>query len=293
MIGAGGPPGSLRPVSKLRRSTSGPAVEDEANYSLEQLVELLGGVDASDPAWVTAPPVIYLGALIAAGVGELRGDFAVADCLTLAHAYAQLGVVAEIRAAELVVDDLDTGGQQTYGTVNPFWEDQELVGHAVVWVPRYGHLIDTYAGKLAAIAARGEGPVVALDPGVDERDGLTVVEHDHHGLLLTHVLASRLTTSALLGSRPEPVADSVYAQRGMTLASMTAMLLARAFEPEDVARVQVRRAAALAGAVRGLEFRRSDDGLGFVQSAAEEEQLVPFEDLPLPAGTPLARRVAL
>jgi hypothetical protein len=67
---------------------------------------------------------------------------------------------AQVRAAELVITVPD-GRRATHGTLAPRCEDGMIHGHAVVWLPGPGHLVDVTAGQFPPIAAEGLGPVIA------------------------------------------------------------------------------------------------------------------------------------
>jgi hypothetical protein len=67
---------------------------------------------------------------------------------------------AQVRAAELVITVPD-GRRATHGTLAPRWEDGMIHGHAVVWLPGPGRLVDVTAGQFPLIAAEDLGPVIA------------------------------------------------------------------------------------------------------------------------------------
>ena len=77
------------------------------------------------------------------------------DCLSLACAYAQLVMPAQVRAAELVITVRD-GRRATHGTLAPRWEDGMIHGHAVVWLPR--PKAPGRRHRRAVPAHRGRGP---------------------------------------------------------------------------------------------------------------------------------------
>jgi len=114
--------------------------------------------DAAEPLQVTAVPALFLDAI--AAEHSLPAERCLDDCLSLACAYAQLGRDAQVRAAELVITVPD-GRRATHGTLAPRWEDGMIHGHAVVWLPGPGHLVDVTAGQFPLIAAEGLGPVIA------------------------------------------------------------------------------------------------------------------------------------
>jgi hypothetical protein len=69
-------------------------------------MDAMAGEDVSDPLQLTSLPPLFLD-LVAAGYGDaIPAERCVDDCLILVHAYAQLGIAAEVRAAELVIPGL-------------------------------------------------------------------------------------------------------------------------------------------------------------------------------------------
>ncbi|MFI6920027.1 hypothetical protein ACIBIZ_08740 [Nonomuraea spiralis] len=57
------------------------------------------------------------------------------DCMTLAHAYAQLGIPAQVRAVDLAIASVLDKAVISRGTLTPRWEDGMIHGHTVVWLP--------------------------------------------------------------------------------------------------------------------------------------------------------------
>ncbi|SDM71542.1 hypothetical protein [Nonomuraea jiangxiensis] len=115
---------------------------------------------ASDPLLVTGTPALFLSA-VAAALGA-PVESCVDDCAALVHAYAQLGVPAYVRSAAVTVVNVRTGAVGRYGALLPEWEGDRVHGHAVVWLPAHGHLIDVTAEQFPLIAAVENGPVIAV-----------------------------------------------------------------------------------------------------------------------------------
>ncbi|MGH3305025.1 MAG: hypothetical protein ACRDOK_25825 [Streptosporangiaceae bacterium] len=91
----------------------------------------MAGGDVSDSLQLTSLPPLFLD-LVAAGYGDaIPAERCVDDCLILIYAYAQLGIAAQVRAAELVITRASAGQDITYGTLAPWWEDGMLHGHTV------------------------------------------------------------------------------------------------------------------------------------------------------------------
>src|ERR1017187_2559090 len=106
-----------RPARHPRRRGPGPAAEDAG----ARLTGLLEYGDPADPVQVTALLPLFLDAV--AADHRLPAERCLDDCVVLAHAYAQLGIAAEVRAAELVITSAATGHSSTHGSLNPRWTD--------------------------------------------------------------------------------------------------------------------------------------------------------------------------
>ncbi len=108
---------------------------------------------------ITVPPLLI--DLIAEQYA-LPAERCLDDCRTLVYAYAQLGIPAQVRAAELTITNTSTGTSVTKGSLAPWWEDGMIHGHIVVWLPDLGHLVDATAGQYPHIASPNDGPIVAV-----------------------------------------------------------------------------------------------------------------------------------
>ena len=157
----------------------------------------MAGRDTSDPLQLTSLPALFLD-LVASGYGNvIPAERCADDCLILVHAYAQLGIAAQVRAVELVVTRASAGQRVTHGTLAPWWEDGMLHGHTVVWIPALGHLVDVTAEQYDEIAACHGGPVIAASPASAGRDDIQQVEIRRGDPLLTYTLAPATVTAAL------------------------------------------------------------------------------------------------
>jgi hypothetical protein len=90
-------------------------------------------------------------------IDQRRGQPAnqcVQSCLTLRHAYGQLGIRAELRAVELVARE-PSGRQIRLSGPEPSWQDGHLAGHCVLWLPESGRLIDPTVQQFSEIACSG------------------------------------------------------------------------------------------------------------------------------------------
>jgi hypothetical protein len=279
-----------RPARHPRRRGPGPAAQDAG----ARLTGLLEYGDPADPVQVTALLPLFLDAL--AADHRLPAERCLDDCVVLAHAYAQLGIAAEVRAAELVITSAATGQGSMHGSLNPRWQGGLIHGHAVVWLPGLAHLADVTAGQYSQIAAAGHGPVIAactLLPGSDTAGDLIQVEVPWDGLLLAYTLAPLATTAVMLDHPVMRAEEDGHRRRGMNLASAAVRLLAD-FLPADRARlIPHPRAAALAEAVRDLPDHRTPAGdLRFMLPGPEGNPVAArLDEIPLPDRTPPAADV--
>ncbi len=204
------------------------------------------------------------------------------DCMTLVHAYAHLGIPAQVRAAEITI--ASAKARVTHGNLTPHWEDNMIHGHTVVWLPTLGHLIDVTAEQFSEIADLDEGPVIAAHIS-DSAGGRIQVRRKN--VLLTYTLAPLETTFALL-DHPVPRADATeYRRRGINVASAVVTILADSLSQERVRLIPHRRAAALVEAVRGLpEYPTPTNDRRFLLPCPDGEPVVVrLDQIPLPMVT--------
>jgi hypothetical protein len=253
--------------------------------------EMVDHGDVSDPLQMTSLLPLFLD-LAASGYGEaIPAERCVDDCLTLVHAYAQLGIRAHVRAVELVVTSASTGQSVTHGTLAPWWQDGMLHGHSVVWLPGLGHLVDVTAEQFAEIAARRAGPVIAVGPAATGGDDGTLrIEVRRGDLLLTYTLAPAAMTAVLLDHPVIRAEPGGHRRRGINVASQVVAWLAERQPPERTRLIPSRRAAALVDAVRDLPERPTAAGDSRFVLPAQPGGTVTarLDDIPLPEGTPPA-----
>jgi len=250
------------PVSALAHLGGGLfAVPPE--ISAGRLANLLASTDPSDPFLVTALPPYLLDAI--ASAQWLPYERCVDECMILAHAYAQFGIDAEVRAAELEITVRDTGATATYGSREPNWEDGMMHGHSVVWLPGPGHLVDNTAEQFAEIAA-GTGPVIITNAQVPAPDRAPCTASPFQcslrrdDVLLTYTVAPPAASNRMLDHPVVSEGASGYRRRGMNVASQTVILLAEFFSSEQIRLLPCIRAAALTEAIRDLPAEQIHNG---------------------------------
>ena len=155
---------------------------------------VLEEVDPSDPVQVIALPPLFID-MVAAKHG-LPAERCADDCVVLAYAYAQPGIAAQVRAAELAIADPVTGTATVHGTLQPCWQDGMLHGHTVLWLPAFGYLVDPTAGQYFEDPVMGDdgGPVIIGSTGGPAAGGtgprgLIRAEGQRASLLLRYTLA--------------------------------------------------------------------------------------------------------
>lgn len=241
---------------------------------------LLTGTDPANPHMVIAAPPLFVD-VVAAGY-DIPAERCVEDCVILAHAYVQFGIVAQIRAVELIVTDVRHGWHQTWGNLAPYWQDDLMHGHTVLWLPEYRYLVDPTIEQVPEIAALGRGPLVAE---IDTRDPDSI-EVDCGGLMCTYTFAPPQALGAAL-THPI-IEDDIHdlRWRGINVASGVLDVMAEALPPDS--RLGPPRAAALLEAVRHLESTRTHDGSWryYAPGSTEPSQGMKLTEIPLPANTP-------
>jgi hypothetical protein len=245
--------------------------------------------DPAEPLQLTAVPALFIDAI--AIEHGLPAERCLDDCLTLCLTYGQLGLAAQIRAAELTITVPD-GRSCVHGTLEPGWDDGMLRGHAIVWLPDPGHLVDVTACQFPLIDGEGLGPVIAAPAALPRRPGqpegtdrIAVSWGDLH---LLYTLAPMRATGAL----DNPAMHGPRSQsrrRGMNVAAQTARLLAAQLPPRQLAMIPHPRAAALIQAVRNLSARQDEAGdwqFTLPDGATARIDQIPLPDLTPPPATP-------
>jgi hypothetical protein len=248
----------------------------------------------SDPLPFAALPPLALHALTSRSPGALPAARCVGECLVLAYAYAELGIEAQVRTAELTVTDPRTSARAVYGSPQPGWQDDVFHGHTVVWLPAQRHLVDPAAERSREIAAYKAGPVIAA--AREPADGESAYGDDEFTLTVTrgylrlaYALASRAASAAVLDHPAAQAERDASRRRGVNLASEVVWLLANERAADETAGIPYPRAAALIDAARGMDRHGSvGDDFFFRQRGAGTSGAGPIRlhEIPLPASTP-------
>lgn len=258
------------------------------------LNRVLGG-DLSDPVTLIEMPARFLDLVATTYAHVLPAERCADDCLILAHAYAQFGIAAEVRIAELTVADSATGSRAVNGSLEPRWEDGMLHGHTVVWVPGCGCLVDPTAEQYEGIDQYRAGPVIAVTgpPADDNAAGPHTVRAERGWLRLTYTLGTRDASAKALDHPRVHGEREAYLRRGVNIASEVLTRLVSRRPARDTAAIPYPRMAALAEAIRNLETRTDGNGdIYFTQRGHGDDVPVRLDDLPLPGGVPGPLQVA-
>ncbi|MFI6705377.1 hypothetical protein ACIBF7_03025 [Nonomuraea sp. NPDC050478] len=241
----------------------------------------------SDPMQI--PSILPLFIDVVATEYLLPAERCLDDCMTLVHAYAQLGIPAQIRAAEVSITNTSTKTTISRGSLTPHWEGDAIHGHTVVWLPTLDHLVDVTVEQFPEIAAIGEGPVIASRPGKQAIDDpLERLQVKRKNLRMTYTLAPLDTAVALL-DYPVPRASMAgYRRRGVNVATAAVVILADSLPQASISLIPHRRAAALIEAVHGLPEHRTptEDRRFLLPGQDGAPVVVQLDEIPLPMGTP-------
>jgi hypothetical protein len=276
--------GSLCPVPKSRKQSRKhrarpvrPQPERAEPASVASvLLRKAADADLSIPLAVAAMPPLYLHAATA-DQGTPAG---VDECLVLAHAYAELGIEAQVRVASLTVTDVSTGASA------------EHEAHPLVWLPENYYLIDPAAERYDEIAVYQAGPVIAAArPGAAPGLGIALSVTVSRGYLqITYAIDSQQASAQILDHPDIQAARDTARRHGVNLASEVVWLLASGRAPADTALIPYRRAAALVHAARRMQRHESSGEDVFFRSPAASGpnggRPVRLYGIPLPDGTP-------
>jgi hypothetical protein len=255
------------------------------------LLSKAAAMPLAEPLAFAALPPLALHAVksrLPAGTAA-SGSRCVDDCLTLAYAYAELGIEAQVRVATLTVTDITTHAEAAYGDPRPRWDDggfsghTGFTGHTVVWLPERRYLIDPAAERFPEIAAYQAGPVIAqappeTDPASPETDTASPETDtaspetdtaspepagtDPDAVTLTvargylrigYALSGQAASAGILDAPGAQASRNASGRAGINVASELVWLLASQRTADDTAVIPYPRAAALIDAARNLD----------------------------------------
>jgi hypothetical protein len=280
--------GNLCPVPKTRKRKARPArparERPEQVSVASVLLRKAADADLSIPLAVAAMPPLYQHAADADHRAER--DLGVDECLVLAHAYAELGIEAQVRVASLTVTDLQTGARAAHPD------------HPLVWLPEHRYLVDPAAERYEEIAVYQAGPVIAATrPGAAPGLGIALKVAVTRGYLrIDYAIGSQQESARILAHPDIEAARDRDRRDGVNLASEVVWLLASTRAAADTAAIPYRRVSALVDAARGMHRHGSPGGDVFFRPPAapgtdgtagtDGDQPVRLYGIPLPDGTP-------
>lgn len=265
-----------------RRRSADALVRELARQATGALNRALGG-NLSDPLTLIAMPALFLETVVATYRDVLPAERCVDDCLVLAHAYAQFGMEAEVRIAELAVTDSVTASRAVHGSLEPKWENGMIHGHTVVWLPEHCCLVDPTAEQYEEIAAYRDGLVITTAPRPTAED-MVRVPAARGFLRLAYVLGTREASAALLDHPYVHEQGDGHLRRGVHVASEVLTRLASRRPARETAAIPCPRMAALVQAVRSMKARTDEDGfLYFSQRGPGVQPRMRLNEIPLPA----------
>jgi hypothetical protein len=257
-------------------------VRELARDATAALNRALGG-DLTDPLTLIAMPALFLETIAAGYRTVLPAERCVDDCLTLARAYAQFGVEAEVRIAELTVTDSVTTSQEVHGTLAPRWEDDLFHGHTVVWLPEHWCLVDPTTEQYEEIDAYREGPVIAAT-APSAADSAVQVPVARGFLRLVYVLGSREASAAILDHPYVREQGDGHLRLGVNIASEVLTRLVNHRPAKETAAIAYPRMAALAEAIRSLKACKDEEGFRyFSQRGPGAQTRMRLNEIPLPS----------
>lgn len=105
------------------------------------------------------PPMLWV--KLAEG---MHANVCVDACATLQHAYAQLGIDAQLMAVGVSIMDA-AGRAAVHATTRPRWDPgDEFIGHTVLVLPDQRRIVDPTIEQFAPVRRLGLGPLIGLVP---------------------------------------------------------------------------------------------------------------------------------
>lgn len=234
----------------------------------------------------------YLWAALADG--RVPANICVDACMTLRHAYGQLGVRAELLPVDLAIRNKDGSGTR-YGSLTPSWTGTSWNGHCVLVLPDSERFVDATVEQFDEVREIGMGPMigkVALsidgNPNGSLMEPGTQVVLQRGDLTLTYTVASPEALASIV-EHPEAVA---HADQHRRTGVNTASFALAAFRVETVRGRAMQapnpRLRALLRAVGDVPYEADDEhNVRFcLPDQGGQEQWLRLDEIPLPPTTP-------
>ncbi|GAA2679399.1 MULTISPECIES: hypothetical protein [Actinosynnema] len=241
------------------------------------------------------PPLLWL-----QHADGLPGNLCVGATMTLHHAYAQLGIVAEPLAVDLVVRNERTYQTTMYGRPDPYWEGRVFHGHAVLWMPRSGRLCDATVERYPEVRRYRLGPVVGRSVGYGtdtpehraaaERGELPAGSHiavNRKDLLLMYTVVDDRYARVVADHAHDPELREDYRRGGVNLAAEALQLWRLPEIADRIRQAPYPRLHALLDAVGDARATVDEAGdVRFLLHTDGGELALRLDEIPLPRDLP-------
>ncbi|MFF5185657.1 hypothetical protein ACFY30_18040 [Streptomyces sp. NPDC000345] len=258
--------------------------------SLDQTATLL---EHAEPDQLVELVLPHLWAALADG--RVPVNVCVDACLTLRHAYGQLGVRADLLPVDLAVQHKDDGDGTRYGSLTPSWTGTSWNGHCVLVLPDSERFVDATVEQFDEIREIGAGPMigrVALsthDDGSMMEPGAQVMLQ-RGNLVLTYTVAGPEALASVV-EHPEMVAHAGRHHRtGVNVASFALAALRGEGVRGRAMQAPHPRLRALLRAVADAPYEADEAGdVRFrLDDRTGREQWLRLDEIPLPPSVPAA-----
>ncbi|SDP62426.1 hypothetical protein SAMN04487981_12953 [Streptomyces sp. cf386] len=226
--------------------------------------------------------------------GRVPANVCVDACMTLRHAYGQLGVRAELLPVDLAVQCKDGSGTR-YGSLTPSWSGTSWNGHCVLVLPDSERFVDATVEQFDEVREIGAGPMigkVALpthDCGMLMEPGAQVMLQ-RGDLVLTYTIAGPDALASIV-EHPEMAAHADRHHRtGVNAASFTLAALRGEGVRGRAMQAPHPRLRALLRAVGDARYEADEGGdVRFrVADQTGRELWLRMDEIPLPPTVPAA-----
>ncbi|MFH9439259.1 hypothetical protein [Streptomyces rochei] len=228
--------------------------------------------------------------------GNMPANVCVDACLTLRHAYGQLGVRAELQPVDLVVQDAG-GDRVRYASLSPSWTGTSWNGHCVLVLPESERIVDATVEQFDLVREVDAGPMigkVALAAGSGQDNGLmepgAQVMLQRGKLVLAYTVAGPQALASIV-EHPEVAANAAGHRRtGVNVASLALAALRGEGVRGRAMQAPYPRLRALLRAVGDAPYEADEarDIRFCLPDESGRKQWLRLDEIPLPHTTPAA-----
>lgn len=260
--------------------------------SLDQMAHML---EHAKPEQLLELVLPYL--WVALAEGRAPANVCVDACMTLRHAYGQLGARAELLPVTVEVRSARDGGGTRYGSLTPSWTGTSWNGHCVLVLPDSERFVDATVEQFEEIREIGMGPMVgkvALSSHRTQDGALmepgTQVAIQRGDVVLTYTVAGPEALASIV-EHPEAVAHAGdYRRTGVNVASLTLAALRGEGVRGRAMQAPSPRLRALLRAVGDAPYEGDETGDVWFRLPDQDgrERLLRLDEIPLPPSVPAA-----